>query len=75
MVEKDLLPLLKENGCSFVAYNPLAARFYTDENFDAIEMISAACAEANISMVDATFAWLLRHSALTESDGVLIGEL
>lgn len=99
MVEKDLLPLLKENGCSFVAYNPLAAglltgkhkrdggvikgrfknnqnylpRFYTDENFDAIEMISAACAEANIAMVDATFAWLLRHSALTESDGVLIG--
>jgi len=101
MVEKDLLPLLKETGCSFVAYNPLAAglltgkhqreggvitsrlknnqnylpRVYTDENFDAIEMISAACAEANIAMVDATFAWLLRHSALTESDGVLTGEL
>jgi aflatoxin B1 aldehyde reductase len=99
MVEKDLLPLLRENGCSFVAYNPLAAglltgkhrrdgevikgrfknnenylpRFYTDENFDAIDGIAAACTEANISMVDATFMWLLRHSALTGSDGVLIG--
>ena len=25
LVEEDLLPLLKENGCSFVAYNPLVS--------------------------------------------------
>ena len=25
LVEADLLPILRENGCSFVAYNPLAA--------------------------------------------------
>jgi aflatoxin B1 aldehyde reductase len=99
MVEKDLLPLLRENNCSFVAYNPLAAglltgkhkregevikgrfrnnenylpRFYTNENFDAIDRIAAACHEAKISLVDATFIWLLRYSALTPMDGVLIG--
>jgi len=99
MVEEDLLPLLRENSCSFVAYNPLAAglltgkhrregevikgrfknnenylpRFYTSENFHAIDRIAAACNEAKISLVDATFMWLLRYSALTPMDGVLIG--
>lgn len=29
MVEEELLPLLKANGCSFVAYNPLAAGLLT----------------------------------------------
>lgn len=102
IVEDELLPILKANGCSFVAYNPLAAglltgkhkrsetdgdvkngrfknnpnylpRFYTNENFDAVESIQAACDEDGISIVEATFKWLLRHSALTESDGVLLG--
>jgi aflatoxin B1 aldehyde reductase len=98
-VEKELIPLLRENGCSFVAYNPLAAglltgkhkyntevqsgrfqnnenylpRFYTDENFQALAIIQDACDKEGISMVEATFRWLLRHSALGEQDGVLLG--
>eukprot|EP00551_Chaetoceros_affinis_P004396 CAMPEP_0203670230 /NCGR_PEP_ID=MMETSP0090-20130426/6373_1 /ASSEMBLY_ACC=CAM_ASM_001088 /TAXON_ID=426623 /ORGANISM="Chaetoceros affinis, Strain CCMP159" /LENGTH=347 /DNA_ID=CAMNT_0050535053 /DNA_START=76 /DNA_END=1119 /DNA_ORIENTATION=- len=101
-VEDELLPLLKSKGCSFVAYNPLAAglltgkhkrvdqdgavmkgrfknnqnylpRFYTKENFDALELIKAACDQEGISLLQATFMWLLRHSALTAQDGVLLG--
>ena len=48
-------------------------RFYTDANFEAVERIRDACAEAEISMVAATYAWLLNHSALSENDGVLLG--
>lgn len=99
-VETELLPVLKKNGCSFVAYNPLAAglltgkhmsakgevqkgrfkdnpnylpRFYTDQNFQALELIRNACDKEGISMVEATYRWLLRHSALDEKDGVLLG--
>ena len=99
MVEQELLPILRKNSCSFVAYNPLAAglltgkhkrgqtvqkgrfkdnqnylpRFYTDLNFDAVESISHACDEAGISMVEATYRWMLCHSALQETDGLLLG--
>lgn len=98
-VEQELLPVLKKNKCSFVAYNPLAAgflagkhtsktdvqqgrfkdnpnylpRFYTDRNFEAIELIRKACDDEGITMVEATYRWLLRHSALNENDGVLLG--
>eukprot|EP00522_Entomoneis_paludosa_P012274 CAMPEP_0172452268 /NCGR_PEP_ID=MMETSP1065-20121228/9987_1 /TAXON_ID=265537 /ORGANISM="Amphiprora paludosa, Strain CCMP125" /LENGTH=345 /DNA_ID=CAMNT_0013204305 /DNA_START=7 /DNA_END=1044 /DNA_ORIENTATION=- len=101
MVEKELLPLLKKNKCSFIAYNPLAAglltgkhtsldevqkgrfkknqnylpRFYTKENFAAIDLIRQACEKEGISMVEATYRWLLCHSALDvdHNDGVLLG--
>lgn len=99
LVEAELLPILKENGCSFVAYNPLAAglltgkhiskadvaqgrfknnenylpRFYTDSNFEAIRLIRAQCETDEISMVEATYRWLLRHSTLSETDGFLLG--
>ena len=99
LVEEELLPVLKENGCSFVAYNPLAAgllsgkhrtledvaqgrfknnenylpRFYTAANFEAIELIRQQCETDNISMVEATYRWLLCHSALSETDGLLLG--
>lgn len=98
-VEKELLPLLKRNKCSFVAYNPLAAgllvgkhekdgdvakgrfkdnqnylpRFYTDNNFAAIQLIKDACEKQNMTMLEATYRWLLSHSALVEEDGVLLG--
>mmetsp|Transcript_1886 Transcript_1886/g.5928 ORF Transcript_1886/g.5928 Transcript_1886/m.5928 type:complete len:347 (+) Transcript_1886:97-1137(+) len=98
-VELELLPLLREHGCSFVAFNPLAAgllsgahkrggdvpagrfknnpnylpRFYTPPNFDALAAIEAACGEAGLPLLQATFCWLLRHSALAETDGLLIG--
>eukprot|EP00929_Paragymnodinium_shiwhaense_P086594 TRINITY_DN47095_c0_g1_i1.p1 TRINITY_DN47095_c0_g1~~TRINITY_DN47095_c0_g1_i1.p1 ORF type:complete len:350 (+),score=91.87 TRINITY_DN47095_c0_g1_i1:71-1120(+) len=49
-------------------------RFYTDANFKALEAIRAACDAAGISMVEATYRWLLRHSALkAPRDGLLLG--
>jgi len=103
-VEEELLPVLRRHGCSFVAYNPLAAglltgrhvkmnsdenvpkgrfknnpnylpRFYTPANFEALEVIREACEKAEISMVEATYKWLLFHSALDadKGDGLLIG--
>lgn len=49
-------------------------RFYTDANFQAIELIRKACDKEGITMVEATYRWLLRHSKLqAESDGVLLG--
>ncbi len=99
-IESELLPLLRQNKCTFVAYNPLAAglltgkhkktdgevktgrfknnqnylpRFYTDDNFNALELIQKACEEEGVSLLEATFQWLLRHSALSENDGVLLG--
>ena len=98
-IEESLLPILRENNCSFVAYNPLAAglltgkhvsqnevitgrfkdnpnylpRFYTPQCFTAIERIRNACDIAGISMVDATYRWLLLHSELGPNDGLLLG--
>jgi aryl-alcohol dehydrogenase-like predicted oxidoreductase len=31
-VEEELLPVLRQNGCAFVAYNPLAAGFLTGKH-------------------------------------------
>lgn len=98
-VESELLPLLRAHGCSFVAYNPLAAglltgrhtqgepvargrflnnpnylpRFYTEANFRALGPIRDACAASGVPMVEASYRWLLRHSALGANDGVLLG--
>jgi len=48
-------------------------RFYTASNFEAVDIIHKACDEAGLTMVEATFKWLLRHSALTKDDGILLG--
>eukprot|EP00571_Detonula_confervacea_P012517 CAMPEP_0172307516 /NCGR_PEP_ID=MMETSP1058-20130122/8345_1 /TAXON_ID=83371 /ORGANISM="Detonula confervacea, Strain CCMP 353" /LENGTH=352 /DNA_ID=CAMNT_0013019697 /DNA_START=132 /DNA_END=1190 /DNA_ORIENTATION=+ len=104
-IEDELLPVLRNNDCGFVAYNPLAAglltgkhlasgdvkegrfknnpnylpRFYTPANFQALELIQSACKDADISMVEASYRWLLHHSALqggekdVGGDGILIG--
>mmetsp|Transcript_10776 Transcript_10776/g.21406 ORF Transcript_10776/g.21406 Transcript_10776/m.21406 type:complete len:400 (-) Transcript_10776:688-1887(-) len=110
-VEDELLPVLRANGCKFVAYNPLAGgmltgkhiggsegggdevkegrfknnpnylpRFYTPSNFKALQIIQSACEENDISMVEGTYRWLLRHSALRAGesgsdggDGILLG--
>lgn len=100
LVEEDLLPILEKNGCSFVAYNPLAAglltgkhtsiedvaagrfknngnylpRFYTAKNFEAAALIRDQCEKDGISMVEASYCWLLRHSKLAANrDGLLLG--
>ena len=50
-------------------------RFYTAPNFRAIEIIREACASENISIVEATYKWLMLHSSLDgdRGDGLLIG--
>ncbi len=48
-------------------------RFYTAPNFEAIQIIRESCKEENISMVEATYRWMLCHSALSQNDGVLLG--
>lgn len=50
-------------------------RFYTEPNFDALAPIRSACEAAEVSMVAATYAWLLKHSALSaeKGDGILLG--
>lgn len=49
-------------------------RFYTEANFEAIEVIREACENEGISMVEASYRWLLRHSALDpKMDGILLG--
>lgn len=45
-------------------------RFYTPANFDAIALIQNACEKEGISLIEATFRWLLCHS---QADGVLLG--
>ena len=105
MVEEELLPLLRENDCAFVAYNPLAAglltgkhkredletnlvkkgrfqnnqnylpRFFTHSNFDALHIIQSACDNEGISLIEASFRWLLCHSSLRaeKKDGIVLG--
>jgi aflatoxin B1 aldehyde reductase len=50
-------------------------RYYTPANFDALQLIQSACDESNLSVVEASYIWLFRHSALQASngDGILIG--
>ena len=57
--------------------NYLQPIFYTDDNFEAMELIQKALAKEGIMimiMIEATFKWLLRHcSASGDQDGVLLG--
>ena len=48
-------------------------RFYTESNFAAVELLRQACQAEDIGLVEATYRWLLNHSALTADDGVLLG--
>ena len=39
-----------------------------------MELLRKACEKEGISLLEATFRWLLRHSALSpETDGILLG--
>lgn len=49
-------------------------RFYTPANFEAIQLIEKQCKKDEITMIEATFRWLLCHSSLTaDFDGFLLG--
>lgn len=47
-------------------------RFYTDSNFAAIATIQSSLPEGT-DLIMATYQWLLRHSMLGPSDGLLLG--
>jgi len=50
-------------------------RFYTDDNFAALDLIRKTCDDEKISLIEASYRWLLRHSSLssTMNDGLLLG--
>ena len=48
-------------------------RFYNDANFEALQLIKDACDKVEISMIEATYRWLISHSVLEEQDGILLG--
>lgn len=50
-------------------------RFMLPEHFEAVELISAACAAEAIEPADASLRWLMHHSGLAAElgDGVIVG--
>mmetsp|Transcript_31670 Transcript_31670/g.48565 ORF Transcript_31670/g.48565 Transcript_31670/m.48565 type:complete len:365 (+) Transcript_31670:3-1097(+) len=50
-------------------------RFYTPSNFEALEVIQQVCDAEDITMVQATYRWMMNHSQLNgeKNDGILIG--
>ena len=51
------------------------ARYWKECYFEAVGLVSAACAEAGIPVAEAAYRWLARHSTLDASrgDGVIVG--
>eukprot|EP00928_Gymnodinium_smaydae_P023022 TRINITY_DN19158_c0_g1_i1.p1 TRINITY_DN19158_c0_g1~~TRINITY_DN19158_c0_g1_i1.p1 ORF type:complete len:352 (+),score=43.51 TRINITY_DN19158_c0_g1_i1:73-1128(+) len=47
--------------------------YFNDECLSANAHISAACEAHGIKFLEATYSWLLHHSALQASDGIVIG--
>ena len=100
-VEPELIPVLRELGIRFYAYNPLAGgilsgkytnideitpgrfthrpnykdRYWKKEFFEALNVLSEACNNSGITIVEAAFRWITEHSELdgTLGDCVLIG--
>jgi len=48
-------------------------RFYKDDCFEGLQILQKACDAAQLSLLQATFSWLLFHSALQEGDAILLG--
>ena len=50
-------------------------RYWKKPFFDALELLSAACREHDIPLVQAAFAWLVHHSGLSApaGDGIILG--
>jgi aflatoxin B1 aldehyde reductase len=84
-VEKDIIPLVREYGMRFDAYNPLCGglltqgrggqhRYASNPIYRAMYFDVDALAKAgtSISSRDA-LAWLSKHSRLENGDGIIIG--
>ncbi|KAI9203020.1 Aldo/keto reductase [Polychytrium aggregatum] len=50
-------------------------RYWNQVNFEAVEIIKAACAKHGVTPAEAAHRWLLHHSMLdqTKGDGIIIG--
>jgi len=50
-------------------------RFFTHSNFDALDILRESCRKEGISLVEASFRWLLLHSSLDveKKDGIVLG--
>jgi len=59
-----------EAGGRFDTNQNYVERYWYDTNFDAVEELAGACAEAGRSMVSTALGWLLHH---TKADGVILG--
>lgn len=53
---------------------PIFGTMYLNEtNIAALKKQNEVCEKAGISMMEATMRWLRHHTALTESDGIILG--
>jgi len=48
-------------------------RYYKEDCFAGLHLIQEACDSCGISMLEATWSWLMHHSALQEGDAILLG--
>jgi len=48
-------------------------RYYKDDTFNALEVIATECEKSGISMIQATYTWMMKHSSLGDNDGLLLG--
>jgi len=51
----------------------LQDRYLNDSQFEAMKVLKAAAAEADIPLAEIGFRWLQHHSALTSADGIIFG--
>lgn len=48
-------------------------RFFKEDCFKGVAVIRAACDAAGLTMLQASFSWLMHHSALGAGDAILLG--
>ncbi|KAF7365417.1 Aldehyde reductase [Mycena venus] len=77
--EKEFIPFLRRHGIhsSWREGDPFAAgyrRWYIQPGMlAAVERLTALCAEYSLPLPEAAMRWLAHHSALDETDAILIG--
>lgn len=68
-------PSAQAEGGRFVKRPNYKGRYWKDSYFEAMRILSEACAEEGIPLAEASLRWLAHHSALSASrgDGVIVG--
>jgi aryl-alcohol dehydrogenase-like predicted oxidoreductase len=52
-------------GTRFASWKPLAEKFLTDKNWDAVERLDRFCGERQYSLLELSFNWLLANPAVS----------